>query len=94
MVQYFWDVTVAPHRHTPKTWVFVDELFDQINAVDSCQLCRMSQESFVKVCGLIAAHPTFQNESHHEQAPVELQLVCALEHLGKSGNGASLGSLK
>ena len=61
---------------------------------DFRQQCRMYKNFFLKLCKLIGECNVFQNQSTCEQTPVCLQIVCALERLGKYGNGASLGSLK
>src|SRR3954469_120106 len=85
---------VTPHIPTPKTRAYMDNIFDLISDVDFQQQCRMTKESFQKIVELIKDHPIFHNNSFIEQTPVKLQLACALKHLGKNGNGASMGSLK
>lgn len=50
----------------------------------------MTWDSFGRLVDLIRGHSVFANKLWHKQAPVEFQLMVALQRLGHSGNGASL----
>lgn len=50
----------------------------------------MLRTSFDGLVHLIRDHSIFANKSRHKQAPVEFQLMVALQRLGHSGNSASL----
>ena len=51
---------------------------------------QMTRDSFDTLAELIQGHPIFANKSYQKQAPVEFQLMVALQRLGHSGNAASL----
>uniref|UniRef100_M4B2B0 DDE Tnp4 domain-containing protein n=1 Tax=Hyaloperonospora arabidopsidis (strain Emoy2) TaxID=559515 RepID=M4B2B0_HYAAE len=85
---------VVPQYRAPKTRAYMDQVFLNTLPLDFRQQCRMDKTPFVKLCELLGEQEVFQNQSTCEQTPVCLQIVCALERLGKYGNGASLGSLK
>ncbi|KAI9626170.1 hypothetical protein H4Q26_015919 [Puccinia striiformis f. sp. tritici PST-130] len=51
-------------------------------------LARMTQKSFFALADALKDHYIFYNNSNNPQAPVEMQLIVALSHLGMCGNGA------
>ncbi|KAI7965915.1 hypothetical protein MJO29_001663, partial [Puccinia striiformis f. sp. tritici] len=50
---------------------------------------RMTQKSFFALADALKDHYIFYNNSNNPQAPVEMQLIVALSHLGMCGNGGS-----
>ncbi|POW19313.1 hypothetical protein PSHT_04876 [Puccinia striiformis] len=49
----------------------------------------MTQKSFFALADALKDHYIFYNNSNNPQAPVEMQLIVALSHLGMCGNGGS-----
>ncbi|POW22213.1 hypothetical protein PSHT_01506 [Puccinia striiformis] len=50
---------------------------------------RMTRKSFYSLADALKDHHIFYNNSNNPQAPVEMQLLVALSHLGMYGNGGS-----
>ncbi|KAI7940683.1 hypothetical protein MJO28_012968 [Puccinia striiformis f. sp. tritici] len=50
---------------------------------------RMTWKSFFSLANTLKDHYIFYNNSNNPQAPVEMQLIVALSHLGMCGNGGS-----
>jgi hypothetical protein len=51
---------------------------------------RVSPEVFDTLVAILEVHPVFQNQSNHEQIPVQEQVAIALYRLGHDGNACSM----
>ena len=54
---------------------------------------RMNKETFLFILNRIQMHQIFKNNSRHQQQPVWLQLLVALERLGFDGTSSSVGKI-
>lgn len=70
---------------------FREEFLESYDEINLQQILRMSKSSFLGILDQIKHHEIFQNNSNHKQMSVKFQLALALERLGTSGNGASVG---
>ena len=64
---------------TPKSREFMRDFFGCQRDREFRQSTRMDKRAFKALTELLQADPIFHNNSQHEQAPVHLQVACALE---------------
>ena len=54
---------------------------------------RMNKETFLYILTKIQSHQIFKNNSRHQQQPIWLQLLVALERFGFDGTSSSVGKI-
>ena len=54
---------------------------------------RMNKDTFIFILNKIQNHQVFKNNSRHQQQPVWLQLLVALERFGFDGTSSSVGKI-